>query len=187
MIPAPTPADELQRIEALLRLKLLDATPEESFDALTRCLAHGARAPVALISLVDERRQWFMCRVGLEARETPRDVSFCGHTICGTQPLVVPDALDDERFADNPLVTGPSHVRAYLGVPLVTREGHAIGTLCALDTAARTWRGEEIAFASDLATALMSLLEARCFKLELGNSFAALADLCQPQGVRMAA
>ncbi|MBL8538203.1 MAG: GAF domain-containing protein [Hyphomonadaceae bacterium] len=187
MIPAPTPANELQRLAALLRLKLLDSTPEASFDALTRCLARGLSAPVALISLVDEKRQWFMCRVGLEARETPRDVSFCGHAICGTEPLVVPDALSDPRFFDNPLVVGPSNVRAYLGAPLITREGLVLGTLCAIDTKPHAWTPEDIAFARDLAIAAACLVDARAFKSELGESFEAMASLCRPRGVSLAA
>lgn len=170
-----------------MRLKLLDATPDECFNALTRCLAHGTGAPVALISLVDEKRQWFLSRVGLEARETPRDISFCGHAICATEPLVVANALADSRFADNPLVTGPSHIRGYLGVPLITREGYALGTLCAIDTAPRAWRAEDIAFTKDLATAAIGLLEGRSFKMDLGASFATLADICQPRGVNLAA
>lgn len=180
MMQAPTPLNELQRLAVLLRLKLLDSTPEPAFDALTRCLARATSAPIALISLVGEERQWFMCRVGLEAAETPREISFCGHAICGTEPLVVANALLDPRFADNPLVLGEPHVRAYLGVPLVTSEGQALGTLCAIDTTPRIWKSHEIAIAKDLAQSVMALIEARAFKTELGDSFAALAGLCRP-------
>lgn len=181
MIPAPTPANELQRLAALLRLKLLDTAADAAFDALTRCLARGTGAPIALISLVGAERQWFMCRVGLEAAETPRAVSFCGHAICGEEPLVIANALDDPRFSDNPLVLGPSQIRAYLGVPLITAEGFALGTLCAIDTAPRAWTPHAIAMARDLAHIVMALIEARAFKTELGESFAALAGLCKPR------
>lgn len=187
MVPAPTPANELQRLTALVRLGLLDSTPDAALDAVTRCLARGAEAPVALISLVDAERQWFLCRVGLEARETPRNISFCGHAICGTEPLVVPNALLDERFADNPLVTGPSRVRAYLGMPLITRDGYALGSLCAIDTEPREWRAPHLATARDLAEAVMALIDLRSFKTELGDSFEALAGLCRPRGVSLAA
>ncbi len=181
MISAPTPANELERLAALVRLKLLDSVPEASFDALTRCLAWSLHVPVALISLVDANRQWFMCRVGLDATETPREVSFCGHAICGTEPLVIANALEDERFADNPLVLGPSHIRAYLGVPLITSAGHALGTLCAIDTASHSWSTGDIRQASDLALVAIALIEARAFRSELGDSFSALAGLCGPR------
>jgi|CXWL01.1.fsa_nt_gi GAF domain-containing protein len=181
MIPAPTPANELQRLAALLRLKLLNSAAESAFDALTRCLARGTGAPIALISLVGADRQWFMCRIGLEATETPRAVSFCGHAICGDGPLVIANALDDPRFADNPLVLGPTHLRAYLGVPLITAEGFALGTLCAIDTAPRDWTSANIDTANDLAQVVIALIEARAFKTELGDSFAALAGMCKPR------
>ena len=112
MIPAPTPANELQRLAALLRLRLLDCVPDSNFEAITQCVALATGAPIALISLVDAERQWFMCRVGLDARETPRDISFCGHAIMADKPLIVPDAHRDARFADNPLVTGEPKIWA---------------------------------------------------------------------------
>ncbi len=183
MTPVPTPANELQRLTALLRLKLFDTVPEAAFDALTRCLGRSAGVPIALISLVGADRQWFMCRIGLDATETPRAVSFCGHAICGVEPLIIANALDDPRFADNPLVLGPSHIRAYLGVPLITAEGFALGTLCAIDTAPRAWTPHDIATARDLAEVVIALIEARAFKAELGDSFAALAGMCKPRGV----
>ncbi len=181
MLPAPTPVDEMQRLAALLRLKLLDSVPDASFDALTRCLAWSLHAPVALISLVDANRQWFLCKIGLDANETPREVSFCGHAICGIKPLVIHNALEDPRFADNPLVLGPSHIRAYLGVPLITAEGHALGTLCAIDTAPHNWSSGDVRQARDLALVAMALIEARSFRTELGDSFAAMAGLCAPR------
>lgn len=174
------PENELQRLAALLRLRLLDSTPDESLNALTRCMARGVRAPVAMISLIDADRQWFMCRIGLEARETPRSISFCGHAICQDEPLVVPDAANDPRFADNPLVTGPSSVHAYLGAPLVVR-GAAIGTLCAIDTTARPWSDADVAFAKDLAAGVTAILDNRDLRVELGESFSSLARLCGPR------
>lgn len=179
MIPAPTPANELQRLTELLRLKLLDRVADAPFDAVTRCLALGVCAPTALISLVDANRQWFMCRVGLDATETPRAVSFCGHAVCGTEPFVIPDALRDKRFADNPLVLGPPYVRAYLGIPLITSNGNALGSLCATDIKPRAWTGADVALARDLALITIALIEARALKTDLGDSFTTLANLFQ--------
>lgn len=181
MTPAPTPENELQRLAALLRLRLLDAVPDQSFEAITRCVSAGTGAPTALISLVDADRQWFMCRVGLDAPETPREVSFCGHAIMAEKPFVVPDALRDPRFADNPLVTGAPFVRAYLGIPLITREGHALGTLCAIDSQPKYWTPNMTASVADLAKVTVALIEARALKMELGDLFASCAALCRPR------
>jgi GAF domain-containing protein len=182
MTPAPTPENELQRLAALLRLRLLDAVPDQSFEVITRCVSAGTGAPVALISLVDADRQWFMCRVGLDAQKMPREVSCCGHAILADKPLIVADALGDPRFADNPLVTGPPYVRAYLGIPLVTREGHALGTLCAIETQPKFWTPKMTASTVDLAKVTVALIEARALKMELGELFETCASLCRPPG-----
>ncbi len=186
MLPAPIPANELQRLAALLRLRLLDCVPDASFDALTRCVALATGAPIALISLVDAERQWFMCRVGLDARETPRDISFCGHAIMAEKPLIVPDAHRDARFADNPLVLGPPHVRAYLGVPLITAEGHALGTLCAIDSKAKYWTPTETSVVMNLAAVTVALIQARAMRVELGALFEDCASLCAAQQTQAA-
>jgi GAF domain-containing protein len=130
------PTEEL-RLAALRELKLLDTAPSQSFDRLTKEVARILNVPIALISLVDADRQWFYSRFGLEATQTPRSVAFCAHAVAADAPLVVPDALLDPRFADNPLVTGQPHVRAYLGVPLHSPNGQPIGTLCAIDSQPR--------------------------------------------------
>ena len=178
MIPAPTPANELQRLAALLRLRLLDCVPDSNFEAITQCVALATGAPIALISLVDAERQWFMCRVGLDARETPRDISFCGHAIMADKPLIVPDAHRDARFADNPLVLGPPYVRAYLGVPLITTEGHALGTLCAIDSKPKYWTPNETSVVMNLASVVLALIHARALRTELGALFEDCASLC---------
>lgn len=136
-LPAPIPAGDAERLEALRRTGLLDSSPAQAFERITRSVAQLLEAPIALVSLVDERRQWFLSRFGLEATETPRDVSFCGHAVAQRAALVVGDAWEDGRFAGNPLVTGAPHVRAYLGEPIYDAEGHALGTLCVIDTRPR--------------------------------------------------
>jgi len=107
----PHPLDEIQRLRTLQGLNLLDTLPEERFDRFTRLAARLFDVPIALVSLVDRNRQWFKSREGLEASETSRDISFCGHAILREEPLVIPDALRDPRFADNPLVTSAPHIR----------------------------------------------------------------------------
>jgi GAF domain-containing protein len=134
-----TPIDEDQRVATLHCLGLLDTPPSESFDRITWLVAELLDVPIALVSLVDQARQWFKSRVGLQATETSREVSFCAHAVFSRQLLNVPDATRDPRFAGNPLVTGPPNIRAYVGVPIFSRDFHAIGTLCAIDTRPRAF------------------------------------------------
>ena len=138
MISAPIPSDEAERLAALRALLILDTPPEERFDRIVQFAASEFDVPMALISLVDDDRQWFKARVGLDACETSREVSFCAHAVSSRQMLLVEDALKDPRFFDNPLVLADPHIRFYAGSPLVLRSGAIVGTLCVLDTRERT-------------------------------------------------
>ena len=151
MEKAPIPINEFERIEALRNLQILDTPPEERFDRLTRLARRLFSVPEALVSLVDEDRQWFKSHIGTDVTETPRDISFCGHAILGDEVFVVPNALEDPRFADNPLVTHKPGLRFYAGCPLSVGENKRIGTLCILDYEPREFGSEDIALLQDLA------------------------------------
>ena len=133
MLP-PIPSNGPERLAALHRLELLDTPPEPAFDRLTRLAATALGVPIALISLVDEKREWFKSRFGLSLREISRNDSLCAHAIVADDMLVVGDATQDQRFCDSPLVVGDPHVRFYAGVPLRMADGLALGTLCILDS-----------------------------------------------------
>ena len=147
----PVPIDEQERLSQLKSLAILDTPPEERFDRVTRMARRLFGVPIALISLVDENRQWFKSCFGLEVGETERRISFCAHAIVEDGALVIEDALLDERFADNPMVTGEPHIRFYAGQPLRTMSGKAVGTLCLIDREPRRFGGEDLAMLSDLA------------------------------------
>ena len=148
---APPSVDEDARIALLRALQLLDSPPEDVFDRITRLAAQVLDAPIALISLVDRERQWFKSHFGVEVSQTPRSVAFCSHTILDSQPLVISDATQDVRFADNPLVVGESHLRFYAGVPIFSSAGIALGTLCVADRTPRTLGSAQLQSLRDLA------------------------------------
>ncbi|HFQ5068160.1 TPA: diguanylate cyclase [Vibrio vulnificus] len=145
------PDNEPQRIADLHSLNILDTAAEERFDRVTRIARRLFDVPIALVSLVDEDRQWFKSCFGLDASETPRDISFCGHAILGADTLIVEDASQDARFADNPLVIGEPHIRFYAGVPLMFEHSSCLGTLCIIDTKPRTLNEDERLDLIDLA------------------------------------
>jgi phosphoribosyl 1,2-cyclic phosphodiesterase/GAF domain-containing protein len=150
-IRATIPDDEERRIASMRALKILDTEPEERFDRVTRLAAALFNVPMAVISLVDENRQWFKSCLGLTAKETPRDAAFCAHVVYSREPMIVPDAFQDVRFADNPLVINEPRIRFYAGYPLMVDGGSCIGTLCLLDTRPRTLDGPDLERLHDLA------------------------------------
>jgi CheY-like chemotaxis protein len=148
---APVPIDEEGRLRALQQTGLLDSEPEERFDRYTRIAAALFDVPIALVSLVDRDRQWFKSRVGMDVSQTARDRAFCAHVILGTNVMHVPDALVDDRFADNPLVTGEPRIRFYAGAPLSLGDGSPVGTLCVIDHRARNLEEDQLRLLGDLA------------------------------------
>lgn len=158
MIPAPIPDNEAERLEALRQLLVLDTPPEARYDRIVAQAAEIFDVPMALVSLVDEGRQWFKASVGLQVCETARDVSFCGHAILAPHIMTVPDAQLDPRFLDNPLVLGAPHIRFYAGAPLRLPDGEIVGTLCILDTRPRTLSAEQLATLDRLRDIVVDML-----------------------------
>jgi GAF domain-containing protein len=166
---APIPQDEKKRLKVLWQYEVLDTIPEEVFDDLADLAAQICEAPIALISLVDEKRQWFKAKVGVTVSETSRDSSFCAYAITQGDLFIVPDATLDERFANNPLVTSEPKIRFYAGAPLITPDGHALGTLCVIDKVPRELRPEQKQALRILARHVVTQLELRRRSRELGD------------------
>jgi GAF domain-containing protein len=164
---AATPQNEKKRLKVLWQYEVLDTVPEELFDDLTELAARICEAPIALISLVDEKRQWFKSKVGTTVNETSRDLSFCAHAIRQSGLFIVPDATQDARFANNPLVVSEPKIRFYAGAPLVTPDGYALGTLCVIDKVPRELREDQKQALSILARHVVSQLELRRRSREL--------------------
>ncbi|MEP6429691.1 MAG: GAF domain-containing sensor histidine kinase [Nonlabens ulvanivorans] len=172
MIAPPIPKDEIQRQAAVEKYKLLDTMPEENYDNITSIISSICEAPISLITLVDKDRNFLKSRQGVDLSESPRDISFCGHAIVSEEDImIVPDAREDERFKDNPLVEGLKAI-FYAGVPLVDVNGYKLGTLCVYDHKPRVLTGHQISALKAMAKQVMSLFEERfkTFELDrLGN------------------
>ncbi len=167
------PPDEPERLAALRAYEVLDTPPEEAFDRITALAARIFRVPIALVSLIDHERQWWKSCYGMDGRETVRKLAFCAHAILAREVMVVPDAARDERFRENPLVTREPGIRFYAGSPLISRSGHALGTLCILDRVPRGLTAEERATLSDLAAMAVDELELRSAGRDLATEIAA--------------
>ena len=161
------PLNEPERLAALQRYDILDTLPEQEFDDLTHLAAAISGSLIALISLVDQDRQWFKSKFGIDATETPRDISFCGHVVMNEETLVVSDATQDDRFADNPLVTGEAGIRFYAGTPLVTSDNYVLGTLCVIDRYPRTLTPQQLRQLESLSRLVISQLELRLSDVKL--------------------
>ncbi len=170
MQSAEIPENEAQRLAALRAYEILDTEAEAAYDGIVQLVSYVCETPIALISLVDEQRQWFKARVGLGATETPRDLAFCAHAINQQGLFVVEDTQLDERFADNPLVTSDPNIRFYAGAPLISREGYGLGTLCAIDRRPRR-------FSEAQQQALLTLAEQTRVQLELRRQTRMLEEL----------
>jgi signal transduction histidine kinase len=174
---APLPDNEIERLAALYSLDILDSPPEKDFDDIVALAAGVCEAPMSAVSLVDADRQWAKAQTGAEVAETSRDVSFCAHAILGRDLMLIPDAREDERFADNPIVTAEGGIRFYAGAPLLTTDGFALGTLCVMDTEPRRLDVEQQQALRALARQVTAQLELRRYAFALANTTARLQEL----------
>lgn len=153
--------DDDARLAALRRFDVLDTAAEEPFEKIVTLVRTVLDVPIATVTLIDQDRQWFKAKRGLDLDETPRSISFCTHTIRQREPLIVEDSLDDPRFASNPFVIGPPHIRSYAGVPLRSPEGYNVGSLCAMDTRPRQFSAANVAILANFADIVCDELELR--------------------------
>ncbi len=167
---SPVPTNEAERLEALRSYHVLDSLGEGAYDDITKLAAYICDTPIAMISLVDGDRQWFKAKVGLKQEGTVRDVAFCAHAIMAPKPMIIRDALKDGRFANSLLVRRPPHIRFYAGFPLITPEGHALGTLCAIDRKPRDLSPDQTKAMEALARQVMDRLELRRVSNQLAQA-----------------
>ncbi len=177
MQSASMPKDEAERLQALFEYHVLDTDPEEAFDQLTELVASICDVPIALVSLIDEKRQWFKSHHGLDATETPRELAFCAHAILQDDVFEIPDSSRDNRFCDNPLVTGDPNVAFYAGAPLKGRDGHNVGTLCVIDHKPKMLTDDQRRQLTIIANQVVALLELRKSNLAKDDLFSKLMNL----------
>jgi GAF domain-containing protein len=156
-----TSGSDRDRVAALEQYAILDSEPEQAFDDLTLLASFICKTPIALISLIDEDRQWFKSKIGMEPSETPRDIAFCSVAIQQPEVMVVPDTLKDERFRNNPFVTSEPNIRFYAGAPLINGDGYALGTLCVIDKTPRDITDDQKEALQALSRLVLSQLEFR--------------------------
>lgn len=172
MLKPPEPENEAERVSALRRYNIIDTGTEQTFDNLARLASVICDTPIALMGFIDEGRQWFKARVGVDITTTSRDIAFCAHAIMQPGLFIVSDARLDERFADHPFVTGEMAIRFYAGAPLVTRQGFALGTLCVIDRKPRVLTQVQIDALTTLRNAAVAHLELRRMTQEIAGLLA---------------
>ncbi|HXN22575.1 MAG TPA: GAF domain-containing protein [Candidatus Dormibacteraeota bacterium] len=158
---ASAPSNDAARVAALQKYAILDSEPEQAFDDLAQLASYICNTPIALVSLVDENRQWFKASIGMSASETPREIALCSIAIQQSEVFVIPDTLKDERFRNNPLVVSKPNIRFYAGAPLINEEGYALGTLCVVDVVPREFTGEQRKALKTLSRLVLAQLEFR--------------------------
>lgn len=174
MISAEIPVNEKERLTKLKEYNILDTPEEESFDEIVKLASIICKVPMSTITLIDEKRQWFKAKVGLKYQETSREIAFCAHVINGDDLMIVNDAAEDERFADNPLVTTDPDIRFYAGMPLITPDGNKLGTICVIDNVPRTLTEEQKFALQILAKNVITLLELRLKNSNLSDTLTTL-------------
>ena len=176
MKPGTIPDNETERLAALRQYQVLDTDAEDDFNEIVQLASSICETPISLISLIDSERQWFKARVGLDVVQTSRDLAFCGHALQQESILIIPDTSKDERFSDNPLVTGDPNIGFYAGMPLTTEEGYTIGTLCVLDRKPRTLTEVQLLTLKTLGKQVVKMLDLRLKVLNLKKSEEALRN-----------
>lgn len=174
MISAEIPVNEKERLTKLKEYNILDTPEEESFDEIVKLASIICKVPMSTITLIDEKRQWFKAKVGLKYQETSREIAFCAHVINGDDLMIINDAAEDERFADNPLVTTDPDIRFYAGMPLITPDGNKLGTICVIDNVPRTLTEEQKFALQILAKNVITLLELRLKNSNLSDTLTTL-------------